>query len=312
MLDLIIPLYNSLTIDSTLASIAYQTDTDINIYLIDDCSDINYDEIVKFYKKYLNIIVLRLNENGGPGVAREYGINNSSSPYIMFIDSDDSLASPTVIEKLRYIINNNKSDLFIGNFIEEIGDRNYLHNHDEIWLHGKVYSRKFLKDNGVHFNETRKNEDNFFNQLCILHRPRVYYFSDVIYIYRNNINSITRINNHEYNYEGSIYYAYNISEAIRIAKEDNCDDYLISFLGYRALLAIYFYYNEFIKKDVSKLIKYASEIYKNIDINSISDGIKNNYLIQFLKYEVDTNPKVLLKCSITFDDYIRMLGDYND
>ena len=62
MIDIIIPLYNSKTIWYTLASIAYQNDTDVTVTVVDDCSSKEYDysKILDFYRKYLDIQYIRL------------------------------------------------------------------------------------------------------------------------------------------------------------------------------------------------------------------------------------------------------------
>ena len=76
MIDIIIPLYNSKTIWYTLASIAYQTDTDVTVTVVDDCSSKEYDysKMIEFYQQFLNLQYIRLEKNSGPGVARQKGI----------------------------------------------------------------------------------------------------------------------------------------------------------------------------------------------------------------------------------------------
>ena len=91
MIDVIIPAYNAHnTIEKTLDSILHQTISNmLNVYVVNDCSDKNYDEIIKKYKKDINIKEIKISKNGGPGVARQKGIDLSNGKYILFIDSDD-------------------------------------------------------------------------------------------------------------------------------------------------------------------------------------------------------------------------------
>ena len=57
MLDIIIPSYNSLdTIEQTLCSIAYQDNiNNINVYIVDDCSDCDYSEIIEHFSNFMNL-----------------------------------------------------------------------------------------------------------------------------------------------------------------------------------------------------------------------------------------------------------------
>ena len=91
MIDLIIPMYNCLdTIDKTLNSIYCQDRKNLyKIILVDDCSSCDYTSVLDKYSKSLDITYLRLTQNYGPGIARQYGIDHSNSQYIMFIDADD-------------------------------------------------------------------------------------------------------------------------------------------------------------------------------------------------------------------------------
>ncbi len=80
MIDIIIPAYNAHeTIRKTLMSICIQNNVkDLNIYIIDDCSDEPYDYLIDEFNKYLNIKIERLNKNSGPGVARNRGLEISN------------------------------------------------------------------------------------------------------------------------------------------------------------------------------------------------------------------------------------------
>ena len=93
MIDIIIPAYNAHnTIEKTLLSIVMQNICDkVKVYIVNDNSEQNYGLIIKKFEKVLNIKELVLKENKGPGYARQYGIDNSNSEYIFFIDADDVL-----------------------------------------------------------------------------------------------------------------------------------------------------------------------------------------------------------------------------
>ena len=79
MIDIIIPCFNPTNnLLYTLNSIYQQSYSHFNVILVDDKSTNNYDyENIK--KIYDNLYVYYLDENQGPGIARNYGILKSTS-----------------------------------------------------------------------------------------------------------------------------------------------------------------------------------------------------------------------------------------
>ena len=65
-------------------------------------------------EKY-NIKQLKLDKNSGPGLARQYGINNSNGKYIVFMDADDYVES-VWLEEIYKISRENKLDICISDF----------------------------------------------------------------------------------------------------------------------------------------------------------------------------------------------------
>lgn len=115
MIDIIIPAYNAhKTISKALLSICMQTVNDkINVYIIDDCSDHDYKDIINKFKDRINIIEYKLDKNSGPGVARQYGLDHSNGEYIYFLDADDMFIDIYSLETLLKNIKNN--DIICGN-----------------------------------------------------------------------------------------------------------------------------------------------------------------------------------------------------
>ena len=54
------------------------------------------------------------------------------------------------------------ADILISNFIYRRDEKELIKEKNLIWLHGKMYKRKFLIDNSIRFNNSRANEDNGF------------------------------------------------------------------------------------------------------------------------------------------------------
>lgn len=83
------------TIDSVFA----QTYRNWEMIIVDDCSSDNGAEIIETYlEKDGRIRLIRLEENGGPAVARNRAIEEAKGRYIAFLDSDD-LWMPDKLEK---------------------------------------------------------------------------------------------------------------------------------------------------------------------------------------------------------------------
>lgn len=162
MIDIIIPAYNAKeTIFKTLASISLQTiKNSLNVYIVNDASDYNYQEEISFFKNWINIVELTLSKNSGPGIARQYGIDNSNSEYIMFIDADDTFYNCYSVELLYKKIKETKMDLVISNILYERDNKREKYEANFVYMHGKIYKRSYLINNNIKFNDTRANEDN--------------------------------------------------------------------------------------------------------------------------------------------------------
>lgn len=90
--SVIIPCYNSWQfMERGLKSLTEQTYHDFEVLLIDDCSvDDTYERLLAYQKtSELKIRVFRNERNCGPGVTRNYGIQQAFGAYIAFLDSDD-------------------------------------------------------------------------------------------------------------------------------------------------------------------------------------------------------------------------------
>ena len=100
LVSVIIPTYNiQYFLDSTLESIVNQTYKNLEIILIDDCSnDGTYLKIIKWADKDSRIVYRQLEKNSGAAVSRNVAIGLSNGRFLAFCDSDD-LWQPDKIEK---------------------------------------------------------------------------------------------------------------------------------------------------------------------------------------------------------------------
>ena len=119
MIDVIVPIYNTNVDDLNrcFTSINMQDYDDYKVYLIDDGSS---EEIASFLDQYANNhskynVIHEV--NSGVSHARNNGIENSNSPYIAFVDSDDTIEKSFLREAFE-LITTNDLDLVIGGFNE--------------------------------------------------------------------------------------------------------------------------------------------------------------------------------------------------
>lgn len=150
MVDLIIPIYNTplKDLERCLNSVIDQTYKNYKVYLIDDGSNRNTREYLDNYIKNKNNFFVKHIKNNGVSNARNVGLDLSSSKYISFIDSDDTLEK-TFLEEAIYLAETNDLDIIIGGY-NEIKNNNII--------------RVRLSLPGLHIYEG-KNINNFFEKL---------------------------------------------------------------------------------------------------------------------------------------------------
>lgn len=136
---------------------------DFKVTIVNDGGK-NYKSIIKHYP--IKIEEIGYKKNHTPGYARNYGLNNTSKPLIMFIDSDDVLYNPFVLSTM---VANFKDDFAVlaGNIIAENADgTTRVITKNRNFLHGKLYRRSFLDKYNIRFNDSGCCEDGAFNLFC--------------------------------------------------------------------------------------------------------------------------------------------------
>lgn len=262
MVNIIIPAYNAhKTIRQALSSIAMQDNLkNVNVTIIDDCSDKAYDYLIDSYIG-LKIMVVRNTIQIGPGLSRQRGIDISEDEYIMFLDADDCLLSPNCVDKLLLEISEDNLDFVYSDFMEETEGGDYIiHEGDLIWLHGKIYRRAFLVEKSIKFSDTLYNEDSSFNTISY-YTGKSKYINYSTYVWKYNSNSLTHKNDYfmicmpDY-IKNAIY---SLNECWRL----NVESWKIYEIFIKYLCALYGYYNLFWAKNVTE--NFMKEYLKNIN-----------------------------------------------
>lgn len=90
--SVIIPVYNAeRSIGKTVDSVLHQTFQSFEILLVNDASTDNSQKILDdLSKNHPQIACIHLQKNGGPGIARNTGIERARGKFIAFLDADDT------------------------------------------------------------------------------------------------------------------------------------------------------------------------------------------------------------------------------
>ena len=257
-LDIIIPVYNSdKQLLSTLFSIGYFPEYNIkNIIIIDDCSNCNndYQKSIDIFSSFYNIIYYKFEENKGPGMARQKGLEFSTANYILFIDCGDLIHNIFTFKNVFSLILENP-DIYVFSYAHSMENCNNLdyispkHNR----LLGKIFRKDFLIKYNISFNseEPRTNEDIGFNIACrlicqdLFKKTNILRYAEIdepliIWVYDSN--SITRKDNHAFYYWQGKGLGVNGIYAINLAEKNNVDQTIIQEEAYSIFCNLYFIY----------------------------------------------------------------------
>lgn len=213
--SMIIPVYNAQTyLPRCLDSIVGQTHKDLEILLVNDGSTDNSLAICEEYAAKDERIRILSDKNQGVSTARNKGIEQATSDYILFVDSDDEV-HPQMVETLLYFSQQEDADVTVGrlHFIDEktsvdiqhIASPNIEHWDNELALKhylettkasffpvAKLYKRQVIGDERypIHY---KMAEDALFITNLYLSKPLKTVFVDVpVYFYINRGDSATK------------------------------------------------------------------------------------------------------------------------
>ena len=121
MISVIIPVFNiAEELSKCLDSLKKQTlaKSKFEVVIVDDDSTDDTFEVANSYaKKQPNIQCFQLLENGGPGIARNKGLDESKGDYIVFLDGDDFLPQ-YALEELLLLASDKNADVVTYNWAD--------------------------------------------------------------------------------------------------------------------------------------------------------------------------------------------------
>ena len=191
LLSVIMPVYNAAKyVNTAVNSVLNQTFSELELICVDDCSKDNSYELLKsISEKDSRLCIIRLEENGGAGNARNVGLSYARGEYITFVDSDDYI-EPDLYEK-AYTLTNNGTDEIVWGLTEEYYDADGKHisskeilpsaglyseskqivkkvaelENDTLFGYqwNSIYKASVIRENNIKFSDFIFYEDYFFN-----------------------------------------------------------------------------------------------------------------------------------------------------
>ncbi len=111
--SIIIPVYNRPDeADELLESLCQQTVKDFEVIIVEDGSTIPCEDVVKKYAERLDVKYF-VKPNGGPGPARNYGVERAQGEYVLILDSD-CVIPEGYLAAIEAELNENPCDAFGG------------------------------------------------------------------------------------------------------------------------------------------------------------------------------------------------------
>ena len=143
-ISVIIPVYNvEKYLPQCLDSILNQTYKNMEIICIDDCStDNSYSILEDYAKKDSRLQVLKNSKNSKQGAARNKGLAVAKGKFIMFVDADDYLNAPNVIELFLKAMVENNVDVVVSHIKNFADDKNLETIRDSMDNYYKTVNRK--------------------------------------------------------------------------------------------------------------------------------------------------------------------------
>lgn len=307
---IIVPAYNcSKTLERLLDSIAIQDyeREKFCVYIINDKSpEGSYEEIIKPYASCFNVVEIVLQENLGAGGARQAGTDYTNSKYITYADADDEYMGSKALSSLVSTANEKKLDIARGLIYSE--RKHDIVDDPDVHLHGKLYRRKYLKDNEICFCMDRRatcaNEDVAFNLLCNFYMPKDELVKYPTYFWHDDPNSLT----HDANWEKKNIIGGIINRTFAYWKM-SCSNYpdLAREEYVKMLIAYYGYCNDhsqkknleidFLLEWIKKFVEETKQYYEGVNQKELEDYVNEVYKSVELEYL----PK------ITFDSYCKYI-----
>ena len=211
MVSIIVPCYNQAHyMAETLNSVIAQTYNNWECIILNDGATDNTEEVALAYCKKDNRFRYHKHENKGLSATRNVGIRLAEGQYLQFLDSDDILA-PDKLQKQVSLLEDTVADVctchhdmfnncdFEHRYTYPLSEASHrftlkdLGNTFVIAIHNGLFSRSFIIENNVLFNEDlRSYEDWLFWATLIVKGAQFIEINEILAHYRIHLDSMSK------------------------------------------------------------------------------------------------------------------------
>lgn len=257
--SIVLPTYNGEKyIKESIDSILYQSLSDWELIIVDDCStDITLDIVKNYAKEDDRIKVIHNKKNQGLPRSLNIGFGYSKGNFLTWT-SDDNFYLKDALEKMYNYLNTNKNIYMVCAGMEAIDSygtkigpfEKYKKN--EMFLYNCVgacfmYKRKVLEEVGNYDEEMFLVEDYDYWLRILKQYGFIGYIEEVLYLYRYHKNSLTQMKSK------------NIQKKLLDLRKKNIDWLLKNLKNNKAYICRIYY--EFIEKD-EDIIEFEERIFE--------------------------------------------------
>lgn len=212
LISVIVPAYNvEKYIKTCLNSLINQTYSNFEIIVINDGSTDQTEKILNEYESNSKIRIFS-QENGGLSAARNQGLKLANGELVCFIDSDDSVKSDYLEKLAAPFFEDSNIDITVCGYQEKFENSEINHvlksqkitgaqatkdllikqQDFNILAWNKLYRKKLFSNNHIEYPAGQIHEDNLTTYKLFSHAQKVFYISDVLYIYQRTHSEITK------------------------------------------------------------------------------------------------------------------------
>ena len=198
--SIVIPCYNAQnTLATTLKSVQNYLHKNLDVLIVEDGSENPSEQLVASFQDDRFRYVYKNNE--GPGLARNYGIDNALGEYIFFLDSDDEIYPDSITNLLKFALENDL-DVVSGvtvrkNFTTGVegewfrnlyktksinSKKQRLDLFNDTLTTNKIYRVEMLKNQNIYFEEGLY-EDKLFTAKLYSKLDKIGLIDDRVYIW---------------------------------------------------------------------------------------------------------------------------------
>ena len=213
LVSIIIPVYNAgKYLSDCLDSILSQSYSQLEIILIDDGSRDDSLSLCKQYAARDERVSFIHQKNGGPGAARNAGLEQATGEYLLFFDSDD-VVLPNAIETMIKAVDGQdlvialfslrtssgksvrgliKQDMYLDKlaFLEKFSIWPGAYYYSALW--NKIYKRSIIEENKIRFRtDFIWGEDCLFNMNYYLYVKQIHLIDFVVYQYSRKVSGLS-------------------------------------------------------------------------------------------------------------------------